>query len=109
MFSLQIRGDVTHIAQAADLRRRLAQRTIVPPDMFQESLAKRELYYNSKGYENAMPPDGELFEGTFYLSKNDEYGRRSYRRVPHVSQKVTRVARTERADQLEPMAASNRF
>eukprot|EP00658_Telonema_sp_P-2_P027867 TRINITY_DN21458_c0_g1_i2.p1 TRINITY_DN21458_c0_g1~~TRINITY_DN21458_c0_g1_i2.p1 ORF type:complete len:308 (+),score=82.09 TRINITY_DN21458_c0_g1_i2:279-1202(+) len=81
MFNLEIRGDITHIARVCDLQNRLRHRRFYTPEQFSQTLLERELRYNQKNYENPQPADGTLWPGTFYLAKNDEFGRRSYKRV----------------------------
>jgi hydroxymethylglutaryl-CoA synthase len=81
MFNLEIRGDISHIARVCDLKNRLRKRTFHTPEEFTANLLEREKRYNKKGYENSEPAPGSMWEGTFYLAKNDEFGRRSYKRV----------------------------
>merc|ERR1711907_594636 len=81
MFELCISGDVSHIAKAVTLQSRLRNRTFVTPEVFPEALLQREKKYNQKGYVNKEPAPGLLYPGTFYLSENDEFGRRTYKRV----------------------------
>jgi len=83
MFTLQVRGDITHIARTVDLKNRLAKRVFGTPAEFTQAMLDREKRYNQKGYVNPEPAPGSLFPGTFYLAVNDEFGRRSYKRVGH--------------------------
>merc|ERR1712166_270462 len=81
MFNLDIRGDISHIARVCDLKNRLRHRDFKTPEQFTQALLEREQRYNKKGYSNPEPAPGVLWPGTFYLAENDEFGRRSYKRV----------------------------
>jgi len=81
MFQLHIRGDISHIARVVDLKNRLSQRKFGTPADFTQAMNVREKRYTQKGYTNAEPAEGSVFPGTFYLAVNDEFGRRSYKRV----------------------------
>lgn len=82
LFSIRCAGDTSHIAERADLDRRLAAREFKTPEEFTETLTQREKRYNQKGYSPTGDPEKELFPGTYYLAENDEHGRRRYARTP---------------------------
>lgn len=82
LFSFQVVGDTSEIAEKADLKNRLTQRVFKTPEEFSDTLLKREERYNQKGYTPSGKPEEDLFPGTFYLQENDEHGRRKYARTP---------------------------
>jgi len=84
MFGLRIRGDISHIVRAVDLRKRLEERVFLSPTSFQAALLAREGRYKKKGYIHGAPQEGTMFPGTFYLAGNDEFGRRNYSRTDQV-------------------------
>eukprot|EP01087_Luapelamoeba_hula_P001719 TRINITY_DN1148_c0_g1_i1.p1 TRINITY_DN1148_c0_g1~~TRINITY_DN1148_c0_g1_i1.p1 ORF type:complete len:490 (+),score=64.27 TRINITY_DN1148_c0_g1_i1:402-1871(+) len=80
MFSLKIQGDVSDIAQKADIVNRLKQRKPISPADFTTTLKRREETHTMAPFEPTSPVAG-MFPGTFYLKQVDDKYRRHYARV----------------------------
>ncbi|KAI9038376.1 uncharacterized protein KD926_010793 [Aspergillus affinis] len=77
LLTLRVRGDIEDIAQKLNLHARLAARTEVTPEFYNEMCQLREQAYQAKNY----PPRGsveDLALGTYYLVHVDDQFRRQY-------------------------------
>lgn len=90
LFSFKVQGDANKIIEHANLDERLASRETCTPEYFTEALDQREKRYNQKDWSPSGCPETELFPGTYYLAKNDEFGRRTYKRTPLAQSKTAR-------------------
>ncbi|KAI8825135.1 hydroxymethylglutaryl-coenzyme A synthase N terminal-domain-containing protein [Fimicolochytrium jonesii] len=81
-FSLTVRGPTDAIAARLDVQARLAQRTEVAPERYDEIMAMREKTHNCRDLHPEAPVDDvNLWEGAYYLTAVDDKFRRSYARV----------------------------
>ncbi|KAK1149644.1 3-hydroxy-3-methylglutaryl coenzyme A synthase [Aspergillus melleus] len=77
LLTLRVRGDIEAIAHKMDLHARLAARTEVTPEFYNEMCQLREQAYQAKNYT----PKGsveDLAPGTYYLAHVDDQFRRQY-------------------------------
>ena len=77
MFSCVVRGDLTVMATALDLERRLLSRIEIPPKKYDEIMNLREKVHNARGYQPKSDLEG-LFKDSYYLENIDDKFRRSY-------------------------------
>lgn len=92
MFSLRISTDLGQVYtlssllyNVSDITKRLASRTVIPPQEFEQIMKLREETHHKAPYV----PQGnqaDLFPGTFYLSSVDEKHRRTYNQVPSIKE-----------------------
>ena len=92
LFSFKVGGDASSTIKHANLDERLNARTFCTPEFFTETLEKREKRYNQKGYKPEGNPEEALFPGTYYLAENDEFGRRTYERLPPASAAAAKMS-----------------
>lgn len=81
LFSLKVRGSIQHMADTLNLKKRLAERVSVAPEVFTKALLIREGSHSAGNYS----PVGDttpLFPGSFYLKNIDKLKRRSYAQAP---------------------------
>jgi hydroxymethylglutaryl-CoA synthase len=76
-FSLRVRGDTSEMAKKLDVKNRLAARTVVQPEIYDEMCALREKAHLKNNYIPTGDPN-TLFPGTYYLTQVDEMFRRKY-------------------------------
>lgn len=84
MFSFQVKGDITDIAQKIQLHNRLHERTAATPEAYDEMCQLREKAYQQRNYT----PEGSidsLAPGTYYLTHVDDMFRRKYEMKPRDS------------------------
>jgi len=79
LFSFQVKSSVTNLVQKMDSKNRLAKRTEVTADHFNQILQTREKAHIKKGYQPTEDVDS-LAHGTYFLVKVDDKMRRSYSR-----------------------------
>ncbi|QMW48456.1 hypothetical protein G4B11_011974 [Aspergillus flavus] len=82
MFSLQVKGDITEMAQKIRLRDRLDARTAVSPEFYDQMCQLREKAYQQKNYTPKGNVD-TLAPGTYYLVHVDDIFRRKYELKPY--------------------------
>ena len=77
MFSLKVKGSVEEMAQKVDLQKRLDDRRVVSPEVYDEKCNLRERAHLKKNYK----PEGDIetiAPGTYYLTNVDDMFRREY-------------------------------
>ncbi|PGH35156.1 hydroxymethylglutaryl-CoA synthase [[Emmonsia] crescens] len=77
MFSMKVVGDISGIVEKIDLKKRLAARRTVAPEVFDEMCLLREHAHLKKDYVPAGNTD-TITPGTYYLTKVDDMFRREY-------------------------------
>ncbi|KAH8422480.1 putative hydroxymethylglutaryl-CoA synthase [Aspergillus melleus] len=77
LLTLRVRGDIEAIAQKMDLHARLAARTEVTPEFYNEMCQLREQAYQAKNYAPTGSVE-DLAPGTYYLAHVDDQFRRQY-------------------------------
>ncbi|KJK67333.1 Hydroxymethylglutaryl-coenzyme A synthase C terminal [Aspergillus parasiticus SU-1] len=82
MFSLQVKGDITEMAQKIRLRDRLDARAAVSPEFYDQMCQLREKAYQQKNYTPKGSVDS-LAPGTYYLIHVDDIFRRKYELKPY--------------------------
>ncbi|KAE8345451.1 hypothetical protein BDV24DRAFT_178221 [Aspergillus arachidicola] len=82
MFSLQVKGDITEMAQKIRLRDRLDARAAVSPEFYDQVCQLREKAYQQKNYTPKGSVDS-LAPGTYYLVHVDDLFRRKYELKPY--------------------------
>ncbi|KAE8376922.1 hydroxymethylglutaryl-coenzyme A synthase C terminal-domain-containing protein [Aspergillus bertholletiae] len=83
MFSMQVKGDITEMAQNIQLHDRLDARTAVSPEIYDQMCQLREKAYQQKDFTPKGSVDS-LAPGTYYLVHVDEMFRRKYEMKPYV-------------------------
>ncbi|OAX83791.1 hydroxymethylglutaryl-CoA synthase [Emergomyces africanus] len=81
MFSVKVVGDVSEIVKRVDLKRRLAERRTVAPEVFDEMCLLREHAHLKKDFVPVGSIDS-IAPGTYYLTKVDDMFRREYEVKP---------------------------
>lgn len=77
LFSFVVRGSIEEMQQKVDLHKRLDERRVVAPEVYDEMCNMRERAHLKKSYT----PEGQtdtLFSGTYYLTGIDDMFRRTY-------------------------------
>ncbi|OJD25049.1 hydroxymethylglutaryl-CoA synthase [Blastomyces percursus] len=77
MFSVKVVGDVSGIVEKLDLKKRLAARRTVPPEVYDEMCLLREHAHLKKDFVPTGSVD-TIAPGTYYLTKVDDMFRREY-------------------------------
>ncbi|EEQ84012.1 Hydroxymethylglutaryl-CoA synthase erg13B [Blastomyces dermatitidis] len=77
MFSVKVVGDVSGIVEKIDLKKRLAARRTVAPEVYDEMCLLREHAHLKKDFVPAGSVD-TIAPGTYYLTKVDDMFRREY-------------------------------
>lgn len=79
VFSFNVVGDTSELAEKLNLKKRLASMETVPCQTYVDSLKTREAMHSAK---NATPTGSldSLFDGAYYLEKVDHMFRRTYGR-----------------------------
>ncbi|PGH18068.1 hydroxymethylglutaryl-CoA synthase [Helicocarpus griseus UAMH5409] len=77
MFSLKVVGDVSSIVEKIDLKKRLAARRVVAPEVYDQMCLMREHAHLKKDFVPVGNPE-TILPGTYYLKKVDDMFRREY-------------------------------
>ncbi|ODH12679.1 hydroxymethylglutaryl-CoA synthase [Paracoccidioides brasiliensis] len=77
MFSVKVVGDVSTIVEKIDLKKRLAARKTVAPEVYNQMCLMREHAHLKKDFVPAGNTD-TIVSGTYYLTKVDDMFRREY-------------------------------
>ncbi|MCJ1473799.1 3-hydroxy-3-methylglutaryl coenzyme A synthase [Lambiella insularis] len=77
LFSLQVKGDVSSMAEKLDLHKRLDARRTVSPETYDEMCTLREKAHLQKNYTPKGNPD-TIPKGTYYLLEVDDMFQRKY-------------------------------
>lgn len=88
MFTIRVKEDYNIIRFTSDYTERLNNRIKKTPEEYENCLAERETHYGVKGY-NPVGDTSELLPGTYYLESIDEKWRRTYKRIPCISKKIS--------------------
>ncbi|KAI9101628.1 hydroxymethylglutaryl-coenzyme A synthase C terminal-domain-containing protein [Phlyctochytrium arcticum] len=87
MFSLTVQGDTSAIHSHLSLTTRLASRTRIAPERYDQIMLLREQTHNCRDYDPVSTPDSDnLFPGTYFLERVDDKFRRTYQRTPSTAE-----------------------
>ncbi|KAK2798166.1 hypothetical protein FQN51_007852 [Onygenales sp. PD_10] len=77
MFSLKVVGDISNMVEKLDLKKRLAARRTVAPEVYDQMCLSREHAHLKKDFAPTGTVD-TIIPGTYYLTKVDDMFRREY-------------------------------
>lgn len=77
MFSLKVVGDTSEMQEKLNLQKRLDERKVVAPEVYDDMCMLREKAHLKKDFKPAGSTDGML-PGTYYLTEVDDMFRRKY-------------------------------